>query len=143
MAGTVCKSKSAALAALDAMAGSMTNATFKEALLAIKNFVDENVRNVLMPEEIKAKMALLFQGTEGEQKGRAWVEREMKDPAYKGGTELKCDASHRLHKMINEPEHGAELECFWNAQSKTWEPCQPWPPVSHKRKAKGKGDALT
>jgi hypothetical protein len=45
--------------------------------------------------------------------------------------------------MICEPEHGAELECFWNAHSKTWEPCQPWPPVSHKRKAKDKGDALS
>jgi len=136
MPETICKSKSAALAALQTLADTMTKGTYKDVLLAISKWIDENVRDVLTPEE-KAKMALIFQGTEGEQKGRAWVEREMKDPAYKGGIAVKGDnEGRRYHKMIREPEHGTELQCFWNAHSKTWEPCQPWPSVSHKRKAK-------
>jgi len=143
MPETICKSKSAALAALDTITEAMTNRTYKDVLLAIKKWIDENVRDVLMPEEIRAKMALVFQGTEGEQKGRAWIDREMSDPAYKGGNKVEGDASHRLHKMIHAPEHGAELQCFWNAHTKTWEPAEPWPPVSHKRKAKDNGDALS
>ena len=57
----------------------------------------------------------------------------MHDPAYKGGITLKGDDEGRhYHKMIHEPEHGAELDCYWNSKTKAWEPIYPWPPVSHK-----------
>ena len=129
---TVCKSKSAALAALDTIAGTMQRGTPRDVLTAIKKWIDENLQEALSSEALRAKLDMIFQGTEAEQKGRAWLENEMSDPAYIGGIAMKGDEGRHYHKMIHEPEHGAELDCYWNSKTKAWEPNYPWPPVSHK-----------
>jgi len=80
-------------------------------------------------EEVAARMQKIFEGTPGEQAGRAWIENEMNDPAYTAGNPIEGSDGRFYHKMIHEPEHGAELPCFWNAHTKAWEPDYPWPPV--------------
>jgi hypothetical protein len=140
-ADVICKNKEAAITALDTIAGTMANGTPRDVLLAIKKWVDENVRDTQLPEEIKAKMASIFKGTEWEQKGDAWIEREMKDPAYVQGQSVKgLGFEHKHHKMIHEPEHGAELVCFWNAHTKAWEPCHSWPIIARRVAKKAKSE---
>ena len=124
MADTVCKSKGVALAALDTIAGTMPRGTQKDVLIAIKKWIDENVNDVYLPEELQKKIEKIFRGTEEEQKGRAWIDKELEDPAYVPGFP---------HKMIHEPEHRAELVCRWNAKTKKWEPVCSWPPVAQKQ----------
>jgi hypothetical protein len=79
-------------------------------------------------EKTRARLQEIFEGTEEQKKGRAWLEREMSDPSYKGSTE--GNLHHHHHEMIHEPEDSAELGCFWNAKYKAWEPCCGWPGVS-------------
>ena len=74
----------------------------------------------------------IFAESEEEQKGHRWVEREESDPAYVPGENVK-GVLWKRRKMIHEPEHGAELSCFWNAPKEIWEPCQAWPPVLHRK----------
>jgi hypothetical protein len=138
MTETVCKSKSAALAALDTIAGTMQRGTPRDVLLAIKKWIDENLRETFLPGDIQAELDRIFQGTEAEQKGRAWIERELSDPAYIGGIARKGDEGRHYHKMIHEPKHGAELSCYWNSKTKAWEPCHTWPPIAHKAANDGK-----
>ena len=129
MTETICKSKSAALEALNTIAQSMQKGTPRDVLLAIGKWIDENVTDFLMPEETQARLKKIFEGSEEKQKGRAWEEIERSDPAYVPGENIK-DVLWKHHKMIVEPEHGAELKCFWNAYAKCWEPCYSWLPVS-------------
>jgi hypothetical protein len=139
MAETVCKSKGAALAALDTIAETMQRGTPRDVLLAIKKWIDENLRETFLPGDIQAELDRIFQGTEAQQKGRAWIERELSDPAYVGGLPIKGDEGRHYHKMIHEPEHGAELDCYWNSKIKAWEPCHSWPIVTHKTEAHNRG----
>jgi hypothetical protein len=69
----------------------------------------------------------IFEGSEAQKKGRVWLEREMSDSSYEGSTE--GNLCHKHHEMIHEPEDGAELDCFWNAKYKIWEPIHSWPDV--------------
>jgi hypothetical protein len=130
---TICKTKSAALAALDTIAGTMPRGTPRDVLFAIKKWINESVNDDLLPEEMQARLKRIFEGTEGEQKGRAWIEREMSDPSYIGGITIEGEEGHFYHKMIHEPEHGAVLDCYWNSNTKAWEPLHSWPPVLHQQ----------
>jgi hypothetical protein len=128
MADFECKNKAVALTVLDTIAASMKG-TRRTALFAVRKWVDENVP----PEpdqETRERIMRIFEGSEWEQKGRVWLDREMDDPSYEGSTE--GDIHHKHHEMIHEPEDGAELDCFWNAKYKAWEPigCG-WPDVFH------------
>jgi hypothetical protein len=126
----VCKSRAAAFAGLETIADSMPRGTQRDALIAIKTWIEEN----LSPDfdgKTTERMQKIFEGTAEQKKGRAWLDREMSDPAYKGSTEGYLH--HKHHEMIHEPEDGAELDCFWNAKHKAWEPIgYGWPDVFHK-----------
>jgi hypothetical protein len=124
----VCKSRGAAIAAIDMMAGDAHNGTQRAALLAVKKWIENNTTNGLTDEVRKKLEEIFYERTEEQKKGCAWLDREMEDPAYKGSTEGYLH--HHHHKRIYEPEDGAELECFWNAKYKAWEPIgYGWPSV--------------
>jgi hypothetical protein len=129
MNNLVCKSKSAALSTLDTIAGNMEAGIQKTAIAAVRDWLVENMPKEFGPD-IAKRLEAVFEGTEEQQKGRAWLEREMSDPVYRGSTEGNLHHHHR--KMLREPENGAELECFWNAKYKAWDPCYGWPDVTHK-----------
>ena len=131
MADITCTSKSSALEALTAIAATMQKGTVRDALASIAAWINETVVDVLMSEETQQRLERIFLGSEEEQKGRAWIEREESDPAYVPGENVK-GVLWKHHKMIHEPDHGAEIKCFWNAYEKYWEPCLPWEPVSKK-----------
>jgi hypothetical protein len=68
----------------------------------------------------------IFEGTEGQKKGRAWLDKEMEDPAYIGH-----GSNH--HEFIHEPEDGAELDCVYMAKYRKWVPVgYGWPDVLHR-----------
>jgi hypothetical protein len=121
MADITCTSKSSALEALTAIAATMKKGTPRDALTSIAVWINECVPNVMMPEEVQERLKKIFEGSEEQQKGRAWVETEESDPAYVPGENVK-GVSWKHHKMINEPEHGAELPCYWDSNSKAWVP---------------------
>jgi hypothetical protein len=123
----ICKSRAAAFAGLETIASSMPRGMQKDALTAIKNWVQENL-SPDFDEKTTEKLQKIFEGSEEQQKGRVWLEREMSDPSYEGSTE--GNLHHHHHEMIHEPEDGAEFVCFWNAKYKAWEPCCGWPGVS-------------
>jgi hypothetical protein len=129
MANFECKNRAMALTALDAIASSLQGAQ-QAAVLAVKVWVEANAP----PEpdrETWERLKRIFEGNEWEQKGRAWLDQETSDPTYEGSTE--GDLHHKHHEMIYEPEDGAELDCFWNAKYKAWEPIgYGWPGVLHK-----------
>jgi hypothetical protein len=119
-----------ALTALDTIAANMEG-TQRAAVLAVRKWVDENVPSE-PDQETRERLKRIFEGSEWEQKGRAWLDQETSDPAYKGSTEGYLH--HKHHEMIHEPEDGAELDCFWNAEYKAWEPMgDGWPDVLHRR----------
>jgi hypothetical protein len=124
MADFECKSRTMALTVLDTIAANMKGPQ-RTALIAVKAWVEDHIR----PEpdrETREALLRIFEGSEWEQKGRAWLDREMSDPAYKGSAE--GNLLHKHHEMIHEPEDGAELNCFWNAKYKAWEPMgMGWP----------------
>jgi hypothetical protein len=125
----VCKSKSAALCVLNTMADNMPGGTQRDALIAVKNWMADNIPADYDSETLK-KLAAVFEGTEEQKRGRVWLEHEMSDPSYEGSKEGSLH--HRHHKMIHEPEDGAELDCFWNAKYKAWEPIgYGWPNAVH------------
>jgi hypothetical protein len=80
-----------------------------------------------LSEERQVQIKRIYEGTETEQAGQAWIESEMSDPAYTGGVAIEDGRFH--HEMINEPQHGAELPCYWNSNIKAWEPVYPWPDI--------------
>ena len=127
MADTVCKSKSAAMSALATIADSMGAGVQKDVLKAIMRWIDETVNDVQLPEQIEARLRKIFEGTEEEQNGKAWIDEEQADPAYVPGWP---------HKMIHEPKHRAQLSCQWDAKTKAWQPCYSWPPVLQKQEYK-------
>ena len=100
MVDITCTSKSSALEALTAIAATMKKGTVRDALASIAAWINENMTDVLMPEETQKRLDRIFRGSEEEQKGRDWIESEMKD----------------------EPEHGAVLSCYWDSNSKSWLP---------------------
>jgi hypothetical protein len=128
MADFECKSRAIALTVLDTIAANMEG-TQRTALFAVRKWVDENVPPD-PDQETREKLMRIFEGSEWEQKGCAWLDREMEDPSYEGGTE--GNLHHKHHKMIREPEDGAELACFWNARYTAWEPIgYGWPGMLH------------
>ena len=132
--GLACNSKAAATAALETIAGILPRGTQRDALLAVISWISENIAPDFT-EETKARIQSIFEGSEWEKKGRAWLDREMEDPrrSEKGG-DLASDGHHYSHEMINEPEDGAELECFYHAGKKRWEPVgYGWPPCLHQQ----------
>jgi hypothetical protein len=79
-----------------------------------------------LPPEAAKRIEAFLEGTEGQKKGRAWIEKEMEDPAYAG---------HRRdhHEFIHEPEDGSELDCVYMAKYKAWIPVgYGWPDVLHR-----------
>ena len=98
------------------------------------------VHEDLLPGEIAARMESIFQGTPGEKAGRRWIDSEMSDPAYTAGTAIEGIEGRFYHKMIHEPELGAELPCFWDSHSKTWQPDYPWPTVLQQEDYKGESE---
>jgi hypothetical protein len=138
MAAIVCKSKGAATAALETIAGIMPEGTQRDSLLAIKVWIERNTSQEYGSGALEAKLKMIFEGSEWEKKGKAWLDREMEDPRYpESGGKLAPDGHHRRHKMINEPEDGAEQDCFWNAGTKAWEPIgYYWPVCLHKTERK-------
>ncbi|MDR1252747.1 MAG: hypothetical protein LBK62_11385 [Treponema sp.] len=125
----ICKSRAAAFAGLETMASGMPRGTQRDTLIAIKNWMEKNLPPEF-DERTRARLREIFEGTGEQKKGRAWLEREMSDPSYEGSTE--GGINHQHHEMIHEPEDGAELDCFWNAKYKVWEPIgYGWPGVSH------------
>jgi hypothetical protein len=123
----ICKSRAAAFAGLETIANGMSGGTQRDALIAIKNWMEKNLFREFDEKTIE-RLQKIFEGTEEQKKGRAWLEREMNDPSYEGSTE--GNLHHHHHEMIREPEDGAELDCFWSAKYKAWEPCYGWPGVS-------------
>ena len=128
MPETICKSKGAAMAALETIAGVLTG-TQREVLKAITKWIDENVNDTLLPEEMLARINRIFEGTEAEKAGKRWYENEISNPAYTRPKEDKD--GHLYHKMFNEPEDGAVRQCFWSAKYKRWEPEEIWPIIQH------------
>jgi hypothetical protein len=125
----ICKSRAAAFSGLETIAASMPRGTQRDALIAIKNWIEDNSPTDFNEKTIE-RLQKIFEGSEEQKKGRAWLERETSDPSYEGSTE--GNLHHRHHEMIHEPEDGAELECFWNAKYKAWEPRRyGWPDVTH------------
>jgi hypothetical protein len=124
----VCKSRAAALAGLETIAASMPRGTQRDALLAVRDWITENLPPDFDEKTIES-IQKIFEGTEEQKKGRAWLDREKSDPACVGSTEGYLH--HHHHEMIHEPEDGAELDCFWNAKYKAWEPIGCWPDVLH------------
>jgi hypothetical protein len=122
--GIICKSRAAASAALETIAASMPRGTQRDALLAVKNWIEENLPPDFDEETIK-KIQRIYEGTEEQKKGRAWLDNEMEDPAYVGR-----GSDH--HEFIHEPENGAELDCYYSAKYEKWIPVgYGWPPVLH------------
>ena len=138
MADTVCKSKGAAMAALETIAGVLSG-TQREVLKAITKWIDENVTDLYFPNAMMEKLKKIFKETEAEQNGREWVTNELHNPAYIHGEKKKDGRVY--HKRFNEPKDGAELRCFWSAITKAWEPCEFWPPVSHQQAHNPQEDA--
>jgi hypothetical protein len=108
---------------------SMTERTNDIPLSNDRRAIIETVSDDILPGETAARMQSIFEGTPGEQAGRRWIDSEMSDPAYTEGTAIEGLEGRFYHKMIHEPEHGAELPCFWDSNTKAWMPDYPWPPV--------------
>jgi fructosamine-3-kinase len=100
----VCKTRTAALVAIDTIAGNMYSGTQRDALLAVKMWIEDNTRSEQNQEEFEAKIAKLFKKTEAEQKGWDWY----------------CRGSKKVNGELvpAEPEDGAEWKCAWNAKKK-------------------------
>jgi hypothetical protein len=125
MSDLICKSKAAALSALDTIIDNMSAGTEKDAIAAVRRWIAENVAPGL-DEETKESLRKIFEGTPEQRAGRAWLDREMSDPAYRGH-----GSDH--HEFIHEPEDGAELECHYSTEYKKWIPIgYGRPPVLHK-----------
>jgi len=122
-----CKTKSAALAALAAIAGTMRG-TQRDTLRAVAAWITESMNDDVLPGDMAARIQRIFEGTPEEQAGRRWIESELHNPAYTAGTAIEGQPGRFIHKMINEPEPGAEYPCFWDTNTKAWQPDHPWPP---------------
>ena len=122
----VCKNRMAALSALDTMAANMPRGTPHDALIAVRDWMLENMPRDFDPKTVK-KIQSIFEGTDGQKRGRAWMEKELEDPAYAGH-----GGDHP--EFIHEPEDGAELNCVYRAKYKKWVPVgYGWPGVLHKQ----------
>jgi hypothetical protein len=93
-----CKTRAAALSALEAIAENTPPGTQRLALLAVKGWIEENTQPERSWPEVTAKLKKIFEGDEHDQLGRAWSEN--------GGV----------------PAHGARVHCIWNSRTKKWEP---------------------
>lgn len=129
MADIVCRSKGAALSALDIIAENTPMGTQRDTLLAVRRWVNQNSEGAEIPEAAMERLRRIFKGSEEEKKGRAWIERETGDPGHTPGratTSTDEGNCHMLHETIHEPEDGAELKCFWDAGTKAWQPVHCW-----------------
>jgi hypothetical protein len=125
----ICKSRAAAFEGLETIANGMPRGTQRDAIIAIRNWLEENIPSDF-DEKTRERLQKIFEGSEEQQKGRAWLEREMSDPSYEGSPE--GNLRHHHYEMLHAPDDGAELYCFWNAEYKAWEPCCGWTDVSHR-----------
>jgi hypothetical protein len=103
----VCESRATALTALDAITESLPVGAQRQALSAIRTWIEGNTQPMQTWGETCARLEEIFRGSPAEQKGQDW------------------------HKQIiagetSEPEDGAEWRCAWNAQTKQWEPILSW-----------------
>jgi hypothetical protein len=94
----ICKSKSAALSALDTIAAGMGAGTQRAAILAVKEWIVENTQGEQSQDEIRAELRRIFEGDNSDRLAREWKAR--------GGP----------------PPHGARIKCLWNSETKEWEP---------------------
>jgi hypothetical protein len=104
----VCKKRSSALSTLDTIAGVMPIGTQRDALLAVRNWINKKVQPEDSREELAERLRKIFEGDEADRLGREW---------YNRGSE---DINGEL--VPAEPGHGARVYCLWNAESKRWEP---------------------
>jgi hypothetical protein len=131
--GLICNGKAAAIGVLETFTQVLPRGTQKDAILAVINWIKETASEGFTTPEAEARLKEIFEGSEWEKKGQAWLDREMEDPRYpeKSGA-IASDGHHHSHDAISEPEDGAELNCFWSAEKKAWEPSYSWPVFSQK-----------
>jgi hypothetical protein len=111
-----CANGEAAIAVLETLIGTMPRGTQRNALIAVKTWIEEQPRLSLSEDERKRIMSI-FEKTPGEQKGWDWYER---------GSEV---INGELVPTI--PDDGAEWNCRYNAKAKRWEPTSK-PPIIQK-----------
>jgi hypothetical protein len=80
--GLACKSREAATAALETIAGHMAPGTQREALDAVRAWIIDTTPPTMPTAEIRERLQKILDGTPEEQAGRAWVEREEAHPDY-------------------------------------------------------------
>jgi hypothetical protein len=109
----------------------MPKGTQRDALIAIRNWIEENM-SPDFDDETRKRIQRIYEGTEEERKGWEWVNKVMEHSLYNGSeTEV-------AYEELVEPEDGAELPCAWVAESKSWHPLgYGWPSVLHKTSSEG------
>jgi len=156
---TVCRDKAVALSLLGAICEHTRAGAKLAALRSVMDWIQKTVNEIpddrdfnivilppgsdcmLRKKETKQRIQKIFEGSEFEQKGMAWLNQEMNDHRYVPGA-LASDGCHCSHAMINEPQDGAELACFWNAGKQAWEPIgYYWPPVLPRQDFEPEGES--
>jgi hypothetical protein len=113
-----CVSREAAISTLETLIGIMPRGTQRDALSAVKIWIEEETTPNLTDEETKKKLDSIFKRTNGEEKGWEW---------YCRGSEI-IDGE----LVPTEPDDGAEWNCRYNAQAKRWEPTSTPPEMIRK-----------
>jgi hypothetical protein len=117
-----CNSRGAAISALETLADILPRGTQREALIAVRNWIDKNTTPTRSPEEQQKWLDNILKKSEGEKKGWEWYERGSEDI---GG------------KLVpTTPEDGTEWTCRYNAKAKRWEPTSLPPPMQKKSTVK-------
>jgi hypothetical protein len=106
--GIVCNSKAAATAALETIAGTFPRGTQRDALIAVINWIEENIAPDFTEET------------------RARIQRIYEDLMDEGNLKAVEWAAHGGY-----PPHGARVEVpfLFNADTKAWELEHEMPPV--------------
>ena len=121
----VCKSRTAASAALETIADSLPRGmTQRNAILAVREWLIENSPPDFNDETMK-RLQRIFEGDEADKLGLAW---------YNRGSKVR---DGKLEPTT--PAHGARVSCLWNARTKKWEP-EAIPPA-HQEEQKNKPEA--
>jgi hypothetical protein len=111
----ICRSRETALTALETLAEAMPRGLQKEAITAVRNWIEENTLPTRNAEEIQVLFQkYLYDKTPAEQKGEDWY--------WRGSKKINDEF------VPTEPEDGAEWKCLYNAKTKRWEPTTmpPW-----------------
>jgi hypothetical protein len=103
MENLICKSRAAAITALETLAADMGKGTKQAALRAVRDWVEQNTEPEQSQDEIRAELERIFKGDEHDRLGREWKDR--------GGL----------------PPDGARASCLWDAKTQTWKPEFPPP----------------